>query len=130
MHAIKVEKSKLLEILKKNRDEHRSVFEEALEGYRKLMIKMFEDELEKAKAGKKFNVYFSATQPVDQTKDYDRVIGMLEMDSEETVQLDEQDYQSYVLDDWSWKRNFLASNSAYSGKAAALLATSSGLIAD
>lgn len=85
---------------------------------------MFEAELVRAKAGKRFQVSFSLVQPSDQTKDYDRVIGMLEMDTEHDVLLSEKDYQSYVLDDWQWKQNFLFSNSSYSDTAAALLATS------
>lgn len=124
MKEIKVVKTLLLDILKKNRDAHRKIFEEAQEGYRSQAIKLFEAELVRAKAGKRFQVSFSLVQPSDQTKDYDRVIGMLEMDTEHDVLLSEKDYQSYVLDDWQWKQNFLFSNSSYSDTAAALLATS------
>src|SRR5271155_712033 len=117
MKEIRVEKTKLLETLHKNKAEHREIFLEALEGYRKAAIKLFEENLERAKAGKPFHIYFQLIQPSDQTKDYDRVIGMLELDTETHILLSEQDYRSYVLDDWNWKGTFLTSNSTYSAKA-------------
>lgn len=120
MKDIKVKKAHLLEKLKANRDEHRKIFLEALDGYRKKCIELLDAELAKAKNGKQFHMYFSLTQPVDQTKDYDRAIKMLEMSVEDEVSLSELDFSNYVLDDWQWKRNFLSSNRAYSTTAALL----------
>jgi hypothetical protein len=111
-----------LEILRKNKQEHKEIFLEALEGYRKQVVKLLEERLERVKNGKNFDLYFHLTQPVDQTKDYERAIGMLEMSLGDDVELSEMDYQQYVLDDWNWKTNFLTSNAFYSQKAAATVA--------
>jgi len=121
MENIKVKKEELLTILKKNRENHRVIFLEALDGFRKKAIVEFEKQLEAAKAGKKFDVYINLTLPHDQTKDYDRAIGMLSMSVEDVIELSEHEYQQYVMDDWSWKMNFLTGNSTYSGTAAAEL---------
>lgn len=121
MRDIRVSKLKLLDTLKKNREEHRAIFLEACDGYRKKAIECLDAELTKAKAGKHFEIYFSLVQPVDQTKDYDRVIGMLEMDTEDFILLEEQDYRCYILDEWGWTSVFLSSNSSYSGGARAKL---------
>jgi hypothetical protein len=121
MDSIKVKKAALLKILRKNRAEHRQIFEEAIEGYRKAVIKEFEHRLNEIKAGKKIDVIIRLQQPQDQTKDYDRVIGMLEMSVDDVVELDEQSYKQYVMDDWSWTNNFLSSNSTYSVTAAGKL---------
>lgn len=118
MNAVRVSKSMLLETLKRNRAEHRKIFLEALDGYRKEAIKQLEAQLERAKSGKKFSVYISLTQPQDQTKDYDRAIGMLELSLDTEISLPETDYRNYVLDEWNWKAQFLSSNVAYSATAA------------
>lgn len=123
MEKITVNKAELMEKLKKNREEHREIFLEALDGFRKKAIQMLEERLTLAKAGKYFDLYLHIVQPVDQTKDYDRAIKMLEMSIDASVELSERDFQQYVLDDWSWKDQFLTSNSLYSGKAAAMVAS-------
>src|SRR5260370_18692324 len=118
MENIKVKKEELLKVLKENRAKHREIFLEALEGFRKKAITEFEKRLEAAKAGKHFDIAIALTLPQDQTKDYDRAIGMLEMAIEDVVELGEAEYAQYVMDDWRWKHNFLTSNTTYSGKAA------------
>jgi len=116
---VKVNVKKLIKILKDNRAEHRKIFLEALEGYRNECIKTFEKQLSAAKAGKDFTVFFELHQPVDQTADYDRIIGMLEMSTDIVINLTETEYQSYVLDKWDWKANFIISNAGYSPTASA-----------
>jgi hypothetical protein len=120
MESIKVKKAELLETLKVNRHNHRKIFLEAQEGYRKTAITEIEKMLSEAREGKKIRRQLVLSEPVDQTNDYDRVIRMLEMSQDEMVELSEHDFAQYVLDDWSWKRQFLHSNSVYSATAAGL----------
>lgn len=74
--------------------------------------------LDEAKAGKQIRRSLALVEPQDQTRDYDRAIRMMEMSQDEVVELEEHDFAQYVLDDWSWKRQFLLSNSNYSATAA------------
>lgn len=122
MRNVKLPVAKLLESIKKNRNEHRIVFLEAQEGYRKLIIKELDERLADAKAGRKIDRYVGATPPSDHTRDYDRVVNMLEMCTEAEVELSEQEFGQYVMDQWEWKARFLHSNSAYSATAAKYLA--------
>lgn len=122
MNDIKVKKSELLDVLKKNRKQHRQIFLEATEGYRKAAIAELDSMLADAKDGRKIRRSLSLTEPQDQTRDYDRAIRMMEMSQDDIIELDESDFAQYVLDDWSWKRQFLFSNSAYSATATGLLA--------
>ena len=46
---------------------------------------------------------------------------MLKMSVDDHTLLSERDFQCDVLDDWGWKQKFLASNSAYSRRAAMAL---------
>jgi len=107
---------KLLEVVQKNRDTHRSTFEKAMESYRKLAIAELERGIDDAKAGRKIMRGLSLVEPMDQTKDYDRVLSMLNMTSDENIELDEQKYAQYILDQWSWKAQFDATNSRYLGQ--------------
>src|SRR5260370_16744644 len=111
MENIKVKKEELLKVLKENRAKHREIFLEALEGFRKKAITEFEKRLEAAKAGKHFDIAIALTLPQDQTKDYDRAIGMLELAFENFVQLAEPEYPQYFMTHCLWNHNFLPSNS-------------------
>ena len=114
MQSIKVDKGQLLGILRKNRDIHRSIFLEALEGYKKQAIQLLEQRLHQLRTGQVISVTIALPEPLDRTKDYDRVIKMLEMEITPTIDLLESDFSAYVMDDWTWKRQFVLSNSPYS----------------
>lgn len=116
MKAVKISKKELLEALRKNRKAHRDIFLEAQDGYRIEAIKLLDKALENARKGRGIKMYFQLTAPVDQTSDYDRAIKMIEMSIDENIEISETDFACYILDDWSWKQNFLASNTMYLGK--------------
>lgn len=117
MDIVKVKKSELLEILKKNRDEHREIFLEALDGYHKAALKALQDRVDEAKQNKRISLHFVLVEPQDQTKQYDRIIRMLAMSVDDEVQLTQKEFANYVMDDWSWMDQFLTSNLGYSAKA-------------
>lgn len=119
MDKINVNKEQLIDKLKENRAKHRGIFLEATDAYRKMAIAELDKSLELAKAGKKIRRSIDLMEPSDHTKDYDRAIGMLEMSQDTDIQLSERDYNSYVLDDWAWRQQFLYSNSSYSATASA-----------
>lgn len=115
-----VDREDLLEVIKKNREQHTKIFEEAVEGYRTQAIKMLEAHIQRVKTGNLIEVSVRIPRPEDHTLDYDRVIRMLEMTSTDPITLSEHEFAEYVMDDWNWKRHFLESNSAYSTTAARL----------
>jgi len=117
MEKITVKKADLLAALRKNREEHRAIFEEALEGYRTQAIALLEDRLRMLHKGQPMSVAFELPEPQDQTKDYDRVIRMMELSVEDEISLSEADFAQYVMDDWKWQRQFLVSNRGYSVRA-------------
>jgi len=122
MNYVKVNRNELLDVVRKNREQHRKIFEEAIEGYRSAAIKELDAMLNEAKAGKRIRRTDSLVEPVDQTREYNKVIRMLEMSTEDVIELQEHEFSQYVLDDWGWKGQFLASNSAYSSTAMGLFA--------
>lgn len=115
LSAITVKKEKLLGYLKNNREEHRGFFLKAQDGYQKLFVSELENMLSEAKAGRSFKRNVELSAPVDHTRDYDRIILMLEMSTKDEIVITETEFAQYVQDDWSWKRDFIASNSRYIG---------------
>jgi len=88
MKTVRLKRDQLLEILRENRKNHRDGFLEALEGYREQAIAELEKMLEEAKDKKRIRRTVTLAEPMDQTKDYDRVIKMLEMSIDEEVELE------------------------------------------
>jgi len=89
------------------------VFLKALDGYQATVIKTLEAMLDDAKKGIRYTTTKQLVQPVDQTREYDRVIRALEMSVDTNIELTEDEFSQYVMDDWSWKHQFLMSNSTY-----------------
>ena len=114
MYTVNLKRSELLAVLKKNRTTHRKIFLEAQDGYRKQAIAELDQFLAEAKAGKRIRRALTLIEPVDQTKEYDMAIRMLEMSVDKVVSLSDHDFQCYVMDEWRWKGQFEASNMSYS----------------
>ena len=108
-----IPKDDLLYRLRANRDVHRALFLKALSGYRKKAIEELDAAIERIKDGSPKNVYVSLRAPDDHTRDYDRVIEMVKMDVRSEIILSEDKFASYVQDDWTWKREFVASTTEY-----------------
>lgn len=115
---ITVSKAGLLTKLIENRDKHREVFEDALDGYYAEIIKALESQMQRVRNKKKPDLLFPYRIPRDHTGDYDRVIGMLGMHQGDSFDLTEAEYAQYVDDNWGWSgewrnnaKNFSASSS-------------------
>jgi hypothetical protein len=52
--------------------------------------------------------------PVDHTEDYDRVVEQLEWSLDDTLELNEQEFNTYVRDQWGWKQAFQETHTMYS----------------
>lgn len=117
MQSVLVNKDELLTKIKVNRDGHRAIFEEALEGYHLRVIELLEEAKQRALDNKRERITISIPYPEDHTDEYDTIISMLEMSLDEEIDLEAYDFQCYVLDKWVWKKQFLTSNSMYSATA-------------
>lgn len=116
MNEVTVKRVDLLKKVKENRDNHRSVFNDAQEVYRELMIKELDTMLSDAKAGRKIRRAVSMPEPEDHTRDYDRIIMMLEMSVDDEIELMAQDFARYVMDQWEWNASFQVSTMAYAAQ--------------
>ena len=113
MKPINMDKDTLLKILRENRSKHRTVFEDALEGYAAHAEKILKEHLAALRKGQTPDIRIILDRPEDHTKDYDRVIGMLTYHLGTTFELDEQSFKQYVDDDWAWKRQWIDTGNQY-----------------
>lgn len=116
MEQIVISKQKLLDKLRENRNNHRKIFEEALEGWRKRVIIELQCALRDARKGLKYRTYFNLPQPTDHTNEYDRIIDQIEWCETELIQLDQIQFNQFVRDDWGWKNDFLTNATIYNAK--------------
>jgi hypothetical protein len=111
--VVTVKKADLLAVMRENLSKHRAIFEEALDGYMSEAVRHLEIMLAEAKARKRIRRSLELIEPKDQSRDYQRVIRMLEMSVDEEIRITEAEFAQYVLDDWNWKTQFTASVSNY-----------------
>lgn len=124
MESTTVKKSDLIKKLTDNREAHHAIYLEALEGYQSKVIAAIDKFKERVLAGEVLAVVINLPKPEDHTRDYDRVLLQCEMEVAEELVLTDREFQTYVMDDWNWQRQFLASNAGYSQTATAMLAAS------
>lgn len=113
MRTVTVNRDEFIERVTKNRNSHRSVFEEALEGYRNRLTAELERRIRDLKRGREVNQYIGLPEPEDHTDDYDRILAMAEMSIRDTLELTEDEFAMYVMDQWRWKQSFSASTALY-----------------
>ena len=126
MRDVKVKVSELKEKICFNRQKHIEEFNEAVDGYNDsvraeihaaiVMLRERIDELDEIDADKMIrlsNIRFDLEVPFNHEKDYDQVIEMLKMTVDTEVILKADEFACYVMDDWSWKKDFLAVSQCY-----------------
>lgn len=123
MNEVTIKTETLIERLRENRNNHRQIFEEALEGYRREAIAELERSLEDARTGKKIQRSLTLVEPQDHTSDYDAALDMLELSVDENVTIDAHTFRCYVRDEWGWRDQFIQSNARYSETAASFAAS-------
>jgi hypothetical protein len=116
MRNIKVDKKELITILKDNMNKHVIEHKKALDGYHQEVIEGLTKALEQAKSGEKYIVNILLEKPITYEESYKMIIGMLELDTSEHIELDEREYKQYVVDEWSWTHTLKSVNSSYLGK--------------
>ena len=116
MNAIKMKRLELLSIVLSNKEKHISEFIEAIKDYKALVIQTAELNLALAKTNnledfKKIKSLPHA--PISYEDSYRRAIRMLELSVEDIIEVEEDVFNQLVLDEWSWKHSFSASNATY-----------------
>ena len=113
MRTVRLHRDAFIAKVQDNRNNHRQVFEDALEGYRERWIRELERRLHEVRRGREIDQYFKLPEPEDHTEDYDRVLTMAQMSVDEVIELTEDEFARYVMDQWSWKHAFTRTTLMY-----------------
>lgn len=104
LKLIKVNKTELIETLKKNKKTHIIEYDESYKGFVIESTQRLKKALKDAKSEKFDDVYFS--QPDSHESDYSVIIEMLEMSVDTEVEISAEQFRRYVRDEWSWTSSF------------------------
>jgi hypothetical protein len=113
MHAIKMNRLELLDIVKANKEKHIAEFNEAVEDFKQAVLRISQENLKIAKTadlGKFKKIQVLPPEPQSYENSYKRAIRMLELSVEDIIEVGEDVFNQLVLDEWNWKNVFSASN--------------------
>ena len=116
--VITVKRAALLTKLAENKKEHEKLYNEAVVGYRVAVKNKLSAELDRVSSSKDWleNLGISMVKPTSYLKEFDRAIAMFTMEVNDEVELSEEDFSQYVMNEWDWMRNWVVSNAGYSGQ--------------
>lgn len=113
--AIKVNKARLSEQLRANREKHVREYQEAVAGYRERLITVLARKLEAAKKREHVDHRIDLAVPISRVPEYDQALAMLEWEEEETLTLSPDEFRCFVLDAWPWRDEFKQIHADYIG---------------
>lgn len=116
MRSVKINKGELLKIVRDNQKKHVKEFNESVKDYKKAALKIAKEHVEMAKSGdleQIAKIKSMPAKPNSYEKDYDRAIRMLELSVEDVIELEDDIFNQLVLDEWTWKHQFVASGALY-----------------
>ena len=112
--TIKVKKVMLIEKIKENKEAHIVAYEKAVIAYKKEALKQLVDLTTKATQGD-LDINLDLTTPVNNRKNYDKIIDMFEWEVEDEVELEQQEFNEYVQDETEFAIHASLSNAMYLG---------------
>ena len=116
MKTVKINKIQLLQILRDNKEKHLTDYEESVEDYVVLALKIAKDNLKVAKICDLDQLKRNRSlpnPPICFEDTYNRNIRMLELSVDDVIELEEQLFNQLVLDEWAWKQAFTTSSLSY-----------------
>lgn len=118
MQNVNVKRDVLLETLIANREKHLAEYKDLYEQYCVFATKRLKNRLKEFKNRvPDTNLSFAdADAPMSSIEEYDRAIAMLKMEQRDVLTLSSHEFNTYVLDNWSWKHEFNVLKMAYSSK--------------
>ena len=111
-----INRQMLVTILIENKDKHHNNFVKAVASYKEKAVEVLKQNIDNISSGKKLRVYFTLPVPEEHTKDYDRAIRSLGLDTRDEIKLTEADARCYVDDQWGWSQSFLSNTVSYNFK--------------
>lgn len=115
MKQVRVLTTSLKKRVSLNREAHRAEYHKAVEGWARESAGLLRKDLDMLETGERRKLTVIDPLPKDHLGDYDRALEMIDMSIDESQLLDEDEFRHYVMDDWTWKVNWVSSTSKYTG---------------
>lgn len=111
---VKVDREKLLDTLRDNREHHVAQYREACAVFRRQARDVLSARLGgvETRAVDKI-LQFELRPPVSYVDEYDKAITWVEWSTEDHIELDESTFEQWVLDRWGWQSTFDAVTGSY-----------------
>lgn len=116
MNSVKMKRDELLAIVRENKIKHMSEYLESVSDYKKLVLKIANDNLNLAVTGdlaKIKGTMMVPSAPHSYENDYARAARMLELSVDDIIEIEDSVFNQLVLDEWHWKHSFTSSIAAY-----------------
>lgn len=115
MPDIEIKKEELLSVLKENLKKHISEVKELLLARQLEINEFFTDEIGKMHDSDQYQPkeMISFPLPKDNSKSYEKAIKMVEMSVNDTIVLNEHQFDQLVMDNWHWKQDLIATSALY-----------------
>ena len=114
MKKVRISKDKLLNKVEKNMNEHKLIYEEAMESWQTKVRLALSDALEKARSGEAFITDLDLDEPTSHIDQYENIIEMIKWEVSDVIELDQREFNQFILDKWDWQYSFLTTASSYS----------------
>jgi hypothetical protein len=109
----KMSREKLLEEIERNRTKHVEQYVQALKTFKSEYISKLKEMIESIDVSKDIRMFVDMRTPECHEDDYTVVINMLRMSTEGEIEVDQTEFECYVMDKWPWRDSFLANTCHY-----------------
>lgn len=110
--TIKVKKTELLKKIRENKEKHVAEYNEAVVAYKAEALKQLKELTKKAQNGD-LKIELDLTHPQNKAEDYDKIITMFEMEVDEVIELQQDEFNAYIFDELDFSISAKMSNSRY-----------------
>jgi hypothetical protein len=110
--TIKVKRVELLNRIKENKAIHIKEYEEAIVAYKEEALKQLSSLTKKAQEGS-LRLELKLVHPVNKADEYDKLILMFQMEVEDVVELQQDEFNAYIFDELDFSTAAKMSNTHY-----------------
>ena len=114
MKTVNINREELLKKVKENAAQHEADYKEMEDQYPQVALNLLKQRMKEIKKTGEVNVHFNLRPPEDHRKDYNTLIKMLEMSVDNEIELNQVEFQEYVLNQWEWQNRVAATKAFYS----------------
>ena len=111
---VQISKSKLIDKIKENKENHIASYEKAVIAYKKKALKQLAELTTEVEDGS-LEIRLDLTTPVNNAEHYDSIIEIFEWEERDSVELSQQEFNEYVQDKTESARFAAMSNTMYLG---------------